>query len=116
MVPSDSMSRQFLPIGSMIPETRCSSNTSLSSSEEDNLVIKKGKRELEKRRRANMLEDENLNDAAGIQILLNLGLKILFLHWLGVFFGSIGLCFRWLLLPIFGLFLMFRRREKEKHS
>ena len=73
MVPSDSMSRQFLPIGSVIPKTRCSSNTSSSSSEEDNLVIEKGKRELEKRRRANMLEDENLNDAAGIQILLNLG-------------------------------------------
>ena len=24
---------------------------------------------------------------------LNLGLKTLFLHWLGVFFGPIGLCF-----------------------
>ena len=72
VVPSDSMGRQFFPSGSAIPETGDSSNTSSSSSEEGNLVIEKGKRELEKRRRANMLEDENLNDEAGT-LTLKLG-------------------------------------------
>ncbi|PON43215.1 SBP-box transcription factor [Parasponia andersonii] len=75
VVPSDTMAmgRQFFPIGSTaIPETGGSSNTSSSCSEEGNPVIDKGKRELEKRRRANGVDDQNLNDEAAT-LTLKLG-------------------------------------------
>ncbi|KAM6541376.1 hypothetical protein CsatB_005823 [Cannabis sativa] len=59
-VPSEGMGRQFFPAGGS-----SNSNTSSSCSDEGNLVIEKGKRELEKRRRDNTVEDENLNDGTG---------------------------------------------------
>nr|QMV47665.1 squamosa-binding protein-like 1A [Paeonia suffruticosa] len=59
-VQSDFTNRQFFPVSSGIPETGRSSNSSSSCSDEVNLGIDKGKRELEKRRRVT-LEQDNSN-------------------------------------------------------
>lgn len=66
-VPLDnSMGRQFFPLGSGIPVTGGSSNSSSSCSEEGNLGTDKEKREHEKRRRVIAVEDEdNSNQEAG---------------------------------------------------
>ncbi|KAA8549029.1 hypothetical protein F0562_000713 [Nyssa sinensis] len=69
--PSNYQSRQFFPIGSGIPVTGGPSNSSSSCSDEVNIEIEKGKRELEKRRRVIVVEDDNLDDEAG-----NLTLKV----------------------------------------
>lgn len=61
---SDHLSRQLFPIVSGIPLTGGSSNSSSSCSDEPNLGTEKGKREVEKRRRVSVVEDENLNDEA----------------------------------------------------
>ncbi|KAI5574322.1 hypothetical protein BDE02_10G138600 [Populus trichocarpa] len=65
-VPSDCRSRQLFSTGPELPEKAGLSNSSSSCSDDnDNLGDDKGKRELEKRRRAVFVEDEDLNDAAG---------------------------------------------------
>ncbi|KAK9281033.1 hypothetical protein L1049_003925 [Liquidambar formosana] len=71
-VPTDFSSPQLLPLGSGIMETGGSSNSSSSCSDEVNLGFEKGKRELEKRRRVIVVEDDNLNDEAG-SLSLKLG-------------------------------------------
>ncbi|KAJ7973130.1 Squamosa promoter-binding-like protein [Quillaja saponaria] len=71
-VPSDSVSRQFLPVGSGIHVAGGSSNSSSSCSEEVNPSIEKERRELERKRRVIVVEDENLNDEAG-SLTLKLG-------------------------------------------
>lgn len=58
-VPSNGMGKRFFPL------TVVSSNSSSSCSEEGALEIEKGKRELEKRRRIVVVEEENLNDEEG---------------------------------------------------
>ena len=69
---SNYQSRQFFPIGDPgIPVTGGSSNSSSSCSDEVNLGTDKGKRELEKRRRVVVVEDDNLEDESG-----NLTLKL----------------------------------------
>ncbi|KAG2693193.1 hypothetical protein I3760_08G085600 [Carya illinoinensis] len=73
LVPSGSMDRQFFPLGSGIPPTGGSSNSSSSCSDEVNLGIEKVKRELEKRRRVNLLEEGNLNDEEAGTLALKLG-------------------------------------------
>ncbi|CAK7347118.1 unnamed protein product [Dovyalis caffra] len=64
LVLSTSMSRQFFPlgVGIGIPTTGNSSDCSSSCSNEVNLGDEKGKRELEKRRRVVVIDDDNLND------------------------------------------------------
>ncbi|XP_059659254.1 squamosa promoter-binding-like protein 12 [Cornus florida] len=65
--PMNYQSSQFLPPGSGIPTAGGggSSNSSSSCSDEMNLGIEKGKRELEKRRRVLVVEeDDNLDDEA----------------------------------------------------
>ena len=69
-IPADCRSRQLFPIGSELPVNTSLSNSSSSCSEEITLGNDKGKRELEKRRRA-VVEDGELNDTSG---LLNLKL------------------------------------------
>ncbi|KAL5546491.1 hypothetical protein UlMin_006178 [Ulmus minor] len=69
------MGRQFLPL----PETGGSSNSLLSYSDEGNLDVEKGKRELEKRRR---MENENLNDEAS-NLTLKLGGRGEMANWEG---------------------------------
>ncbi|KAG7036617.1 Squamosa promoter-binding-like protein 12, partial [Cucurbita argyrosperma subsp. argyrosperma] len=64
LVESDHLGSQVFPIVSGIPLTGGSSNSSSSCSDEANTGIEKGKREVEKRRRDNVMEDENLNDEA----------------------------------------------------
>ncbi|KAG6759853.1 hypothetical protein POTOM_036346 [Populus tomentosa] len=65
-VPSDCRSRQLFSTGPELPEKAGLSNSSSSCSDDsDNLGDDKGKRELEKRRRAVFGEDEDLNDEAG---------------------------------------------------
>ncbi|XAR56939.1 hypothetical protein NMG60_11024911 [Bertholletia excelsa] len=64
-VPSDCRSRQFFPVGSEIPTDTLLSNSPSSCSDEINLGNDKGKRELEKRRRVVVIEDEELPDEAG---------------------------------------------------
>ncbi|PSS06264.1 Squamosa promoter-binding-like protein [Actinidia chinensis var. chinensis] len=69
---SNYQSRQFFPIGGPgIPITGGSSNSSSSCSDEVNLGSDKGERELEKRRRVVVVEDDNLEDESG-----NLTLKL----------------------------------------
>ncbi|KAL4030480.1 hypothetical protein IC575_008717 [Cucumis melo] len=71
-VESGHLSRQLFPIVSGIPLTNGgSSNSSSSCSDEANMGIEKGKREVEKRRRVTVIEDDNLNDEAR-----NLSLKV----------------------------------------
>ncbi|XP_059632030.1 squamosa promoter-binding-like protein 1 isoform X2 [Cornus florida] len=64
-VPSDCRNRQLFPVGSEIPAITGLSNSSSSCSDEINLGNEKGKRELEKRRRVVIIDDEELNDGAG---------------------------------------------------
>ncbi|KAK8570311.1 hypothetical protein V6N13_003000 [Hibiscus sabdariffa] len=68
-VSADSMGRQFFPLGSGIPGN--SSNSSSSCSEEVNPETEKGKRELEKKRRVIVVEDDCVNEETG-----NLTLKL----------------------------------------
>lgn len=68
-VPADSMGRQFLPLGTGIPGN--SSNSPSSSSDEVNLGSERAKRDMEKRRRVVVVEEESLRDEAG-----SLSLKI----------------------------------------
>ncbi|KAF2304804.1 hypothetical protein GH714_038012 [Hevea brasiliensis] len=72
-VPSDGMSRQFFPVTTGIPVNGNSSNSSSSCSDEVNLGIEKGKRELEKRRRVIVIEDDNLNGEEVGSLSLKLG-------------------------------------------
>lgn len=73
-VPSDSVGQQFFPLGSGIPVTGGSSNSSSSCSDEVNLGAEKGKRELEKRRRVIVVEeDNNSNEEEPGSLTLKLG-------------------------------------------
>ncbi|XP_058008560.1 squamosa promoter-binding-like protein 1 isoform X2 [Hevea brasiliensis] len=71
-VPSGGMGRQFFPVTTGIPGNGNSSNSSSSCSDEVNLGIDKGKRELEKRRRVLVIEDDNLNgeEVGGLSLKL----------------------------------------------
>ncbi|XP_010276543.1 PREDICTED: squamosa promoter-binding-like protein 1 [Nelumbo nucifera] len=71
-VPSDCRGRHLFPGSSGIPTAGGSSNSSSSCSDEINPGSEKGKRELEKRRRVIVVEDEELNDEAG-SLTLKLG-------------------------------------------
>lgn len=64
-LPSDCRSRQLFPVGSEVQADTGLSNSSSSFSDEINLQNEKGKRELEKRRRVVVIEDEELYDEAG---------------------------------------------------
>ncbi|KAL6968711.1 Cysteine desulfurase mitochondrial [Sarracenia purpurea var. burkii] len=68
---SNHQSKQFFPLGAGIPLTGGSSNSSSSCSDEVNLGAEKGKKEVEKRRRVIVVENENLDDDTG-----NLTLKL----------------------------------------
>ncbi|XP_057995783.1 squamosa promoter-binding-like protein 1 isoform X2 [Hevea brasiliensis] len=72
-VPSGGMGRQFFPVATGIPVNGNSSNSSSSCSDEVNLVIEKGKRELEKRRRVIVIEDDNLDGEEVGSLSLKLG-------------------------------------------
>ncbi|KAG4119907.1 hypothetical protein ERO13_D11G108100v2 [Gossypium hirsutum] len=67
---ADTMGRQFFPLGSGIPGN--SSNSSSSCSDELNLKAQKGKRELGKKRRVTVVEDDSLNEETG-SLTLKLG-------------------------------------------
>ncbi|KAG8477557.1 hypothetical protein CXB51_030810 [Gossypium anomalum] len=67
---ADTMGRQFFPLGSGIPGN--SSNSSSSCSDELNPKAQKGKRELEKKRRVTVVEDDSLNEETG-SLTLKLG-------------------------------------------
>ncbi|OMO82251.1 Transcription factor, SBP-box [Corchorus olitorius] len=69
-VSADGMGRQLFPLGSGIPVN--SSNSSSSCSDEVNLDMEKGKRELEKKRRVVVVEEDSLNEEAG-SLTLKLG-------------------------------------------
>ncbi|GLT42705.1 hypothetical protein SLA2020_166910 [Shorea laevis] len=71
-VPTDSMGRQIFPPVAGIPVAGNSSNSSSSCSDEVNLGSEVGKRELEKRRRVIVVEDDSLKDEAG-SLTLKLG-------------------------------------------
>ncbi|KAL6186149.1 hypothetical protein ACLB2K_042270 [Fragaria x ananassa] len=64
-VPSDCRSRQLFPIGPETPSNAGWSNSSSSGSDEIGLGNEKGKRELEKRRRGVIVENEEVDDEAG---------------------------------------------------
>lgn len=66
-------SKQLFPLETGISATRASSNTSSSYSDELNQGIAKDNRELEKKRRANAVEHNNLADEPGDNLTLNLG-------------------------------------------
>ncbi|GAV82889.1 SBP domain-containing protein [Cephalotus follicularis] len=70
--PSDCRNRQLFPVGSEIPANAGLSNSPSSCSEDNQPVNEKGKRELEKRRRVVVVEDEKLHDEAG-SLYLKLG-------------------------------------------
>jgi hypothetical protein len=74
-VPSTGISRQFSShgVGTGILATGNSSNSSSSCSDEVNLGAEKGKRELEKRRRVVVIDDDNLNDRETGGLSLKLG-------------------------------------------
>ncbi|KAK4265981.1 hypothetical protein QN277_026959 [Acacia crassicarpa] len=72
-VPSDCRNRQSFPVDSEIPAKANTSN--ILSSNWDDVNPEKGKRELEKRRRAVISEGDELNDEAGC-LNLNLGAQI----------------------------------------
>ncbi|XP_010270965.1 PREDICTED: squamosa promoter-binding-like protein 1 [Nelumbo nucifera] len=71
-VPSDCRSRQLFPGSSGIPTAGGSSNSSSSCSDEINPGSDKGNRELEKKRRVIVVENEDLNDEVG-SLTLKLG-------------------------------------------
>ncbi|XP_010559169.1 PREDICTED: squamosa promoter-binding-like protein 1 [Tarenaya hassleriana] len=63
---SETMGRQFFPLCSAIPTTGNSSNSSSTWSDEGNIeMMERGTRELDKKRRAVVIEDNNLRDDAG---------------------------------------------------
>lgn len=64
-IPSDCRSRQLFPTGPETPSNAGWSNSSSSGSDDISPGNEKGKRELEKRRRAAILENEELDDEAG---------------------------------------------------
>ena len=64
-VPSDCRSRQLFPIGPETPSNAGWSNSSSSGSDDIGLGNEKGKRELEKRRRGVIVENEEVDDEAG---------------------------------------------------
>lgn len=64
-IPSDCRSRQLFPTGPETPSNAGWSNSSSSGSDDISPGNEKGKRELEKRRRAANLENEELDDEAG---------------------------------------------------
>ncbi|KAJ8899024.1 hypothetical protein K2173_008847 [Erythroxylum novogranatense] len=72
-VPSTSTSRQFFPLGTAIPAAGNSSNSSSSCSDDVNLGNEKGKRDLEKKRRVIVVEDDNLHDEEVGSLSLKLG-------------------------------------------
>ena len=75
-VPSDCRNRQLFPSGFEISKntnTGLSKSWSSSYSDEINLENDKGKRELEKRRRVVVVEDQDLNDEAAGSLNLKLG-------------------------------------------
>ncbi|KAJ8748656.1 hypothetical protein K2173_008101 [Erythroxylum novogranatense] len=72
-LPSSGTSRQFFPLGTGIPTTGNSSNSSSSYSDEVNLANEKSKREMEKRRRVIVIEDDNLNEEEVGSLSLKLG-------------------------------------------
>ncbi|KAL9385151.1 hypothetical protein Peur_022161 [Populus x canadensis] len=74
-VPSTGISRQFSShgVGTGILATGNSSKSSSSCSDEVNLGAEKGKRELEKRRRVVVIDDDNLNDQETGGLSLKLG-------------------------------------------
>lgn len=63
--PTDCRSRQLFPVGTEIPENIVLSNSLSSGSDDVNPANGVGRRELEKRRRAVAVEDEELNDEDG---------------------------------------------------
>ncbi|KAJ6390307.1 hypothetical protein OIU77_024513 [Salix suchowensis] len=73
-VPSTSVSMQLFPlgVGTGVPATG-NSYSSSSFSDEVNLGVEKGKRELEKRRRVVVTDDDNLNDQETGGLNLKLG-------------------------------------------
>ncbi|KAJ6710673.1 SQUAMOSA PROMOTER-BINDING-LIKE PROTEIN 1-RELATED [Salix koriyanagi] len=73
-VPSTSVSMQLFPlgVGTEVPATG-NSYSSSSFSDEVNLGVEKGKRELEKRRRVVVTDDDNLNDQETGGLNLKLG-------------------------------------------
>lgn len=72
-VPTDGVGQQFFPLGSGVHGTGASSNSSSSCSDEVNLGADNGKRELEKRRRVTVVEDDNLNNDEPRSLTLKLG-------------------------------------------
>ncbi|KAB5527320.1 hypothetical protein DKX38_021167 [Salix brachista] len=86
--PSTGISRQFSSpgVGTGILVTGNSSNSSSLCSDEVNLGAEKGKKELEKRRRVVVIDDDNLND----QEIGGLGLKLGGERDAGNWEGSIG--------------------------
>ncbi|XP_010559216.1 PREDICTED: squamosa promoter-binding-like protein 1 [Tarenaya hassleriana] len=63
---SETMGRQFFPLCSAIPTTGNSSNSSSTWSDEGNIeMMERGTRGLDKKRRAVVIEDNNLRDDAG---------------------------------------------------
>nr|QMV47666.1 squamosa-binding protein-like 1B [Paeonia suffruticosa] len=73
--PSDCRSKQLFPAGSENPVNAGLSNSSSTCSGDNNLASEKGKRELEKRRRAAVAEEEEFNDEA-VSLSLKLGGQI----------------------------------------
>ncbi|XP_063937983.1 squamosa promoter-binding-like protein 1 isoform X2 [Daucus carota subsp. sativus] len=71
-VAADCRSRQFFPIGPEIPVVTGLSNSSSSCSEEIDLRNEREQRELEKRRRVFVVDDDELDDESG-SLNLNLG-------------------------------------------
>ncbi|XP_008223488.1 PREDICTED: squamosa promoter-binding-like protein 12 [Prunus mume] len=64
-IPSDFRSRQLFPVQPETPSNAGLSNSSSSGSDDISPGNEKGKRELEKRRRATFVENEELNNEAG---------------------------------------------------
>ncbi|KAJ9181746.1 hypothetical protein P3X46_005806 [Hevea brasiliensis] len=72
-VPSDCRSRQLFPVGPEIPANGGLFNGSASCSDNNDLGLEKEKRELEKRRRVVLVEDEDFTDEAAGSLNLKLG-------------------------------------------
>ncbi|KAF8387707.1 hypothetical protein HHK36_026361 [Tetracentron sinense] len=69
-VPSDCRNRQLFPIGSGVPAIRGFSNSSSSCSDEINPGSEKGKRELEKRRRVVVVDNDLIDEAGSLTLKL----------------------------------------------
>lgn len=72
LAPSDCLGRQFFPLDNGTLTAGNSSNSSSFCSDEVNVGVENGKREMEKRRRVIMVEEDKLDDKAG-NLTLNLG-------------------------------------------